>query len=212
MALTPEQQRVLEWLDVTLGLPVYAQAYKGAVLLLKRKPPGFVTFVAHAGREIMNGLGPTISGDQRGQVQYVQHLNKLQDEWKDEWTGRGFMTPEDPAGGHAIPYDVCQLVKELIDDHKKGRARANQPETIFFGKLLDYESLERVPPNFVDEWKRIKDGFFKYAHIRESDYDETAASDIENHFQTLHGLLYVAASTEFERLRGLHDILEETNG
>ena len=120
--------------------------------------------------------------------------------------------PDDRAGGHTIPYDVCQLVTELIDDHKKGRARANQPETIFFGELLDYESLERVPPNFVDEWKRIRNGFFKFAHIRESDYNEAAASDVENYFQTLDGLLYVAASTEFERLRGLHDILEETNG
>ena len=62
MALTPEQERVQEWLNVTLALPGYAEIYKGALLLLKWKPPGFVTFVAHAGREIMNGLGPTFSG------------------------------------------------------------------------------------------------------------------------------------------------------
>ena len=211
MVPTPQQQRVLDWLNETLALPVYAEVYQGALFLLKWKPPGFVTFVAHAGREIMNGLGPTISGDQRSQVQYVQHVNKLQSEWKDEWTGRGFMTPDDLAGGHTIPYDVCQMVRELIDDHKKGRARANQPETIFFGELLDYESLDRVPSNFVQEWKSIKEGFFEFAHLRESDYGQAAASDIEKHFQTLHGLLYVAASSEFERLRGLHDILEEAN-
>lgn len=212
MALTPEQQRVLEWLHETLALPVYAEAYKGALFLLEWKPPGFVTFVAHAGREIMNGLGPTISGDQRSQVQYVQHVNKLQDMWKDEWTGRGFVTSDDPAEGHTIPYDICQAVRDLIEDHKKGRARANQPESIFFGELLDYEDLQRVPPNFIREWTSIKDGFLKFAHLRESDYDEAAAFDIEKHFQTLNGLLYVAASGEFERLRGLHDILEEANG
>ena len=121
------------------------------------------------------------------------------------------MAPDDPAVGHTIPYDICQMVKELIEDHKKGRARANQPETVFFVQLLDYESLERVPPNFIDEWKRTRSGFFKFAHLREPGYDETAASDIENHFQTLDKLLHVAASTEFERLRGLYDILEETN-
>ena len=212
MAITPEQQRILEWLSVTLDLPVYAEVYKGALFLLKSKPPGFVTFVAHAGREIMNGLGPTISGDQRSQVQYVQRVNKLQNEWQDEWTGRGFMTPDDPAGGHTIPYDVCQTVRELIDDHKRGRARAGQPESIFFGELLDYETLERVPLHFVQEWKNIKDGFLKFAHLSGSAYEKAAASDIERHFQTLDGLLYVAASSEFERLRGLHDILEETNG
>ena len=212
MALTPEQKRVLDWLNETLALPVYAEVYQGALFLLKWKPSGFVTFVAHAGREIMNGLGPTISGDGRGRVQYDQHVDKLEREWKDEWTGRGFMTPDDPVGEHKIPYDVCQMVIELIDDHKKGRARANQPETIFFGELLDYESLDQVPSNFVQEWKRIKKGFLKFAHIRESDYGQAATSDVEKHFQTLDGLLYVAASSEFERLRGLHDILEEANG
>ena len=212
MALTPEQQRVLEWLSVTLALPVYAEVYQGALFLLKCKPPGFVTFVAHAGREIMNGLGPTISGDQRNQVQYVQHVSKLQNDWKDEWTGRGFMTPGDPTGGHTIPYDVCQIVRDLVDDHKKGRARANRPESIFFGELLDYESLERVPRNFVREWRNIKAGFLKSAHLGDAAYAEAAASDIERHFHTLDGLLYVAASTEFERLRGLHDILEQANG
>ena len=212
MALTPEQQCVLEWLKVALTLPVYAEAYEGAVLLLNWKPPGYITFVAHAGREIMNGLGPTISGDQRSQVQYFQYVDKLKNVWKDEWTGRGFMTPDDPGGGHKIPFDVCQMVMDLIDDHKKGRARVNRPETIFFGALLDYEAVEQIPANFMREWKSIKDGFLKYTHLREADYAEVAASDIEKHFRTLDGLLYVAASSEYERLRGLHAILEETNG
>ncbi len=122
------------------------------------------------------------------------------------------MTPDDPDGGHTIPYDICQTVKDLIDDHKKGRARANESETIFFNELLDYESIDRVPSNFVQEWRRTKKGFFEFAHIRESGYGQIAAFDVEEHFQTLDGLLYVAASSEFERLRGLHDILEEANG
>ena len=159
MTLTPEQQRVFEWLNVTLALPLYAETYKGALFLLKWKPPGFVTFVAHAGREIMNGIGPTISGDQRGQAQYVQHVNKLQTEWKDEWTGRGFMTPDNSDGGHLIPFDVCQMVTDLIDDHNKGRARANRAESIFFGELLDYETLERVPRISYGNGRASRTGF-----------------------------------------------------
>ena len=122
------------------------------------------------------------------------------------------MTPDDPDGGHTIPFDVCQIVRELIDDHRKGVARASRPESIFFGELLDYETLERVPLNFIQEWKSIRGGFLKFAHLREADYGESAASDVEKHFQALDGLLYVAASSEFERLRSLHDILEEANG
>ena len=119
MALTAEQERVLDWRNETLSLPLYADVYKGALFPLQCKPAGFVTFVPHAGREIMDGLGPTISGSQRGQVQYVHHANKLQNVLKDEWTGRGFRTPDDPAGGHTIPYDICQVVRDLIETTRK---------------------------------------------------------------------------------------------
>ena len=84
MTLTPEQQRVYDWLDSKVewkggrGLPIYAEVYKGALHLLKTKPPGYITFVAHAGRELMNGLAPTFAPASSGQVQYYQHVNKLQ--------------------------------------------------------------------------------------------------------------------------------------
>ena len=38
-----------------------------------------------------------------------------------------------------------------------------------------------------------------------------ASSEMERHFRVLDGLLYVAAGSEFEQLRSLHEILEETN-
>ena len=41
---------------------------------------------------------------------------------------------------------------------------------------------------------------------------EDVPSEVERHFRALDGLLYVAASSEFERLRGIDEILEETNG
>lgn len=138
--------------------------------------------MAHAGRQITKELGPTISGSQRDQVLYVYHANKLQNVWKDEWTGRGFRTPDDPAGDQTIPYDRCQVVRDLIEDHQRGHAGFNQPESIFFGELLDYDNLERVPLNFIQEWKTIKDGFLRCAHLRESDDDAAAAAPISKTF------------------------------
>ena len=38
--LTTEQQRVFDWLNDKLGLPVFAEAYKGALHLLDERSPG----------------------------------------------------------------------------------------------------------------------------------------------------------------------------
>ena len=218
MILTPEQQRVYDWLASKVewkggrGLPVYAEVYKGALHLLKTKPPGYITFVAHAGRELMNGLAPTFAGIQRSQAQYYQHVDKLQGVWKEEWRGRGF-TPRDSDGkGHCIPYDICQMIQELIDEHKAGRERRKQLPHLFFTSFLDYEDHEQVPRNFVNEWEDASDWLHpRYAHLRSGRFHEDVPSEVERHFRTLDGLLYVAASSEFERLRGIDEILEEAN-
>ena len=52
MALNSEQQRVYEWLNDDLNLPVFADAYKGAAILINQKPPGYISFIAHAGRDL----------------------------------------------------------------------------------------------------------------------------------------------------------------
>ena len=218
MILTPEQQRVYDWLDSKLewkggqGLPVFAEVYKGALHLLETKSPGYITFVAHAGRELMNGLAPTFAGIQRSQVQYSQHVDKLQFVWNDEWGGRGLTTHDDAKTGHLIPYNACKLVKDLIDDHKTGRKRSDQSKTLFFTSFLDYEDREQIPGNFLDEWDDASGWLHpRYAHLRVKRFSDDESSEIEKHFRILSGLLYVAASSEFERLREIDEILEETN-
>ena len=54
--LTSNQQTVFDWLNEDLELPVYAEAYKGALDILNNKSPGYITFVSHACRDLMNGL------------------------------------------------------------------------------------------------------------------------------------------------------------
>ena len=61
MMLTTEQQNVFDWLNDKLQVPVFAEAYKGALVFLDKKPPGYITFVAHAGRDLMNRLAATVS-------------------------------------------------------------------------------------------------------------------------------------------------------
>ena len=201
-----------DWLNTKLSLPVFAEAYRGALQLLYAKTPGYVTFVSHIGRDLMNALATTVAGIERLQTQYVNRLDRLQKIWKDEWAGPGFATNEDPGIGHLIPHEICGQVKELIDEHKDGRDRSNRADSMFFSTFLDYEDIHRVPENFLKEWKAAKDWFLSHAHLRKDPFPGHVPSELESSFRTLDHLLYVAATSSFERLKGIDEILEETNG
>ena len=211
MTLTKEQQNVFDWLNDKLQAPVFAEAYKGALDLLDKKPPGYITFVAHTGRDIMNLLARTITGTEGGLVQYRTHVDKLQPLWQDEWGGQGLTTPEDAQRGYLIPYDICQIIRDLISDHKTGQERDNMADILFFKTFLDYEDKDRIPQNFLKEWKAAKKWFQAHAHLRRGKFTTDTSSEVAKHFQTLDALLSVAASSEFERIKGIHEILEETN-
>ena len=212
MMLTNKQQNVFDWLNDKLQAPVFAEAYKGALDLLDKKPPGYITFVAHTGRDIMNFLARTITGTEGGLVQYRTHVTKLQAKWQPEWGGQGLTTSDNAQVGHLIPYDICQIIKDLITDHKTGQERENMADILFFRTFLDYDDKDRIPQNFLKEWKAAKKWFLAHAHLRAGEFAANAPSEVARNFQTLDGLLYVAASSEFERIKGIHEILEETNG
>ncbi len=106
MTLKDEQQRVYDWLNDDLRLPVFAAAYKGAVYLLDQKPAGYISFVAHAGRDLMNGLAPSVSGVKSGRVNYPDHIDKLQESWLDEWSLTEEFLPEGSDKGHV---DLAQI-------------------------------------------------------------------------------------------------------
>ena len=210
--LTTEQQRVFDWLNDKLGLPVFAETYKGAIHMLNERPPGYITFVAHTGRDIMNTLATAVSGFQPGRVQYRQLLDGVQNEWKEEWGAEGLNQIDGAENGHLIPYDTCQKIKNLIDKHKDGSIRSSGGDGLFFSTFLDYGDRESIPPNFLRDWKSARDWFLKHAHLRKPDFADDVRSEVEKHFSTLDSLLYVAASSEFERIKGIDEILEETNG
>ena len=209
VTLSTEQQTVFNWLNDELQLPVYAEAYKGALELLEKKSPGYITFVSHAGRDLMNGLARLGTG--REQVQYANRLDGLQDDWEDEWGTAGVDIIDNPENGHLIPYGVCEQIQDLIDEHRAGRLRPSEAAILFFSNFLDYAYSEEIPRNLLTEWLSTRDWFMGHAHLRESAFEMDASTEVERHFQTLDDLLYNAASSEFEQLRSLHEILEETN-
>ena len=89
---------------------MYAEAYKGALDLLDKKSSGYITFVSHADRDLMNGLARL--GTEREQVPYVNLVDELQKDWEDEWGADGFNEIANAEDGHVIPYEVCERIQK----------------------------------------------------------------------------------------------------
>ena len=210
--LTSNQQTVYNWINDDLELPLYAEAYKGALDQLNKKSLGYITFVSHAGRDLMNQFASAVKGVTRQQVQYVQLVDNFKDDWKNEWGGEGFNTMEDnDEERHLIPNKVCKKIKKLIDEHTEGRMRAEETDSAFFMTFLDYPDKESIPDNLSQEWRDARRWFQAHAHLRENEFERQAFYEVERHFRNLESFLYNAASSELERLRSIHEILEETN-
>lgn len=211
MMLNQEQQRVYDWLNDDLNLPVFAEAYKGAVTLVNQKSAGYVSFVAHAGRDLMNGLASTVAGIKAGRVQYQQHIDDLQSHWRDEWRSSNELSQDIAEQGHRIPVSVCQKISTLIDEHKSGRIRSSQADGLFFSTFLDYADRDKIPRNFLSEWRAAKDWFLRHAHLRAQPFGAETSNDLLKHFNCLEQYLHIAASSQYDRLRVLNEILDATN-
>ena len=198
-------------------MPVFAEAYQAAVHLLDARTPGYITLVAHVGRDIANILAGIIAGTDGGRAQYKQLAESVKREWKDEWRGRGITSSQggfgegDQSEGHLVTYKACTKVTELLEEHEAGTERDNLANYLFFRTFLDYDDIDKIPENLVAEWKRARKWFLAHAHCREGRFSVDDQREIEMHFRTLQSMLYVAASTAFERLKGIDDILDETN-
>ncbi len=118
---------------------------------------------------------------------------------------------ENVENGHFIPFKTCQKIKKLIEEHKRVRLRVTEKDELFFTIFLAYEDKEQIPPNFWQSWKAARKWFVKHAHLREREFSNNTKFEVIKHFKTLDELLYVAASSEYERIKNLHEILEETN-
>lgn len=209
--LSKEQQRVYEWLKNDLNLPVFAEAYKGAAILIDQKSAGYVSFIAHTGRDLMNGLASTVKGIQSKRVDYQKHIDSIQAVWLDEWRLYEDLSPEVVEKGHLIPIELCQSISNLIDEHNSGRIRSSKADTLFFNTFLNYSDKDKIPVHFLSEWKAAKKWFLRHAHLRSKPFEEEIDNDLVKYFRCLDGYLYIAASSQYNRLRELNEILDTTN-
>ena len=197
-----EQQTVFNWLKDILQLPVYADVYKGALEFLDKKPSGYITFASHAGRDLINCLANTTIGADRSRDEYKNNLDDLKKCWKKEWGAQG------KEELHLIPSATCKLVQKLIVDDEAGHLRASELVDLFFNTFLDYADREKIAPNLYQKSEKARKWFKRHAHVREPDFRDNVPSEVEMHFRTLDELLYVAACSQFGRIKILDGILK----
>lgn len=196
-------------MESKLQLPVFAGAYKGAVYLLHTKSPGYITFVSHIGRDILNFLPRIVVGVSSARVQYEQHLDRLQNKWQDGWSGRGLVTAHHSGEGQLIPYDVCEMITEILKEHREGRKRSKGAGEHFLNTFLGSSDRDKITD--LIKWKQAKGFFLECAHLREKKFSTDISSKLNENFRILEEFLYIAATSEYSRIRSLNEILEETN-
>ena len=222
MKLKEKEDSIFNWLQDDLQLSIYAEIYKGAVVLLNNEIPGYINFVAHAGRELMNGLPQTVKGIERKQVQYKYLVNNIEKQWKNDWRKRSEKIKYDlrnkdkkiknEADGHLIPFDICIKINKLVEEHKKGCTRSEESDGLFFTTFLDYKDKKNISKEFLEEWNKTKKYFLKRTHLREKAFDKSVSFEIKKHFEILNEFLYIAANGEYKRkMEEINEILEATN-
>ena len=63
----------------------------------------------------------------------------------------------------------------------------------------------------MKEWKDAREWFKESAHIGRDTSKMEVETQLEKSFLFLESMLYVAASSQYERIGGIDEILDETN-
>ena len=137
----------------------------------------------------MNGLARTIRGEVRQQVQYVNRLDEIDENWDDAWGAPVRFSDSEEPSHREIPYEICLQLQRLIDDHRTGRRRSRKTNEVFFSTFLSYRDTDDIPGNVIGEWNDAKRWFLEHAHAREDLPSEEAVIQIEKHFSFLESML-----------------------
>ena len=210
--LSPNHQRIYEWIKDSLELPIYAEVFRGALAIKHQKLPGHMMFLAHAGREIINGLARTYIGDSSKLVQYKNEFDKISLLWDEKWgASMGLSESEEPEY-HIIPHDICKMIKSLVDKHEEAKDRSEETNVVFFSEFLDYEYSGDIPENFLAQWRDAKKWFVKYAHVNIRIGSPEQEAIVTRHFDVLVTFLSIAAnSRQHKRLVDINEILQQAN-
>ena len=216
---TPERIQIRRWLTER-GAPSFAELYEGAVTLLHTKPPAYVRFVAHAVRDIINGLPAQITGSERRREQYESLVDNLMEAWDRERLPRSLTisAPQaekvdgEPLPGVRLSRRLTKLILRVFDEREQGKVRRENNPYIFF-EVCAPENRERrdLLRPLVAEWVVLHREFQQLTH-ESGDRDIVADSArLEAIFPRFENALQAFASSFYDSIRNLDEILDQAN-
>lgn len=211
---TPQRQQIYDWIANTLQLPIFADAYRGAVDSLCTGSYGHVSFVCHAGRDIMNNMAREFSGGTAGRTDYQHHARQITSQWPQQpaavtpITGTPVETISEQV---PISREAYEAIGNLVRAHREGTQRTEDSAARFFCTFLDYADKDRVSPQKLAEWSSTREWFLRHVHLRKTPFPADVVTECQRRFLILESLLLTAADSVRERLVTFHEILRTTN-
>lgn len=183
--------------------PPLADLYAGAVELIEGlvpRVPGWRRFVAHAVREILNGL-PTYlrPGDSRGRCEYKQLVSELDAACEEvHWKA-----------GEPCSATMASSLQTLLEEHRAATGRRRDAaERMLHGLGAGLPVSPEVVSEMARQWLDVGDRFQSDVHDRRGKPDRTHDDDFEGAFREFESLLG-AVTRPFLSLAGEIDELLE---
>jgi hypothetical protein len=218
---TSERQQIYEWI-VSQGLQSFAETYQGAVYILYERVPGYVRFVAHSARDLMNGMAPCKLGLKRQQVKYQDLVEGLRIAWAAATLPKG---PEvlhrdqdlsdcrDTAVDSHVPKQIVACVHHLLGEHEKGRLRSNQTPNLFFEAFLPpRKGVNQPDAAFIKVWKGLHKWFQNACHESGKPPTLEIVQQLESKFVQFEQIVLSVADRYRNTVKRLDEILDEANG
>jgi hypothetical protein len=215
-----KRERIYRWLH-DKGAPSFAETYKGAVIILHNRHPGYVRFVCHGVRDIINGLPALLAGLKRPQVQYPKLVDDLENQWDAQKLPRvppvvGSAEPDPTVKGVfpdlTIPGSLIATVVNLLDEHDAGRVRATENPYRFFEVCAPENKNRRelIAP-MVQTWREMQRVFQSNTHESGTSDLLKPADEVARAFRLFEEILSSFATGFYEQMEVLDEILEKAN-
>jgi len=207
---TPKRRELREWFQK--AAPPLAPAYEGAVsLLATQNLVGRAHFVAHAVRDIMNGLcGVLEQRPSSRQVDYVHHVNKIEKDWPNLEKLFDPTTPSSAEQPILIAAPVVKLVNELVIEHREGSRRSKQT-ALALKYLAKDDSTARVSPRTIEEFERTRKWFNACAHFRRESRSTVDIDQLHSYFDVFETILLSFVGNFFTIAKELDGDLQQAN-
>ncbi|MEW6542562.1 MAG: hypothetical protein AB1411_03010 [Nitrospirota bacterium] len=204
--------------------PSLGELYEGAVkMLFENTIPGRTRFIAHAVRDIRNRLPEVISGLKGGaRFEWKQHLDELTDAWQKAGFSLDSSLPvtmtqsgtssDSRSSNVTLPPHLFRRIAKMLEEYSRTReTRRSAAIRLFEGCAPENKQQKDALEPIVSQWMDITEWFVNTVHDSgqpDGDYD---CAEFTRHFLLFEDTLIALLGQFFTTIKGLDEILEDTN-